>query len=459
MGVHVHFHLHIRPPHRRVEAVVLSSTNGSTPRTSITHSAAETLKASTLPGGQAEVTELSGKQPQAMPAHTRAAPISTQSRQDPQVDPISSVSPSPFAPSSPRTHRRSTSLTLPILDDAKDLNPLFPSPSSAFHPPPPNEAETINDLLSRNQTRRQSDSTNLKGPLSPADPTENERSNRRRERKRSNSLSNVDSTAGGTKEASSPTGNRGPVSQSTTPAVVLSSGEGTPMTASTSAASASSGVRSSSRSRSDSRTGSRRTSQPPSRPMSTYRPYLASTSSSSDDEVSARNATPSNEVARRLSASTHRRDSEGALQVLLNTTSPILIRDFAFPSADPRHIGAGRILSRRTSVGVSASDYLISSGQQSASIEQVFEEDGERTGTSSSAYTWGFVTSHAEGEGYEAESDGDGLVEQWAIPEEGALFVAAYAFEPEANQEMRLDEGEVIRVWERYVVSLIWCYL
>lgn len=35
------------------------------------------------------------------------------------------------------------------------------------------------------------------------------------------------------------------------------------------------------------------------------------------------------------------------------------------------------------------------------------------------------------------------------IPEGGALYVAVYPFEPEAPQEMRLDEGEVVRVWEK----------
>jgi hypothetical protein len=149
----------------------------------------------------------------------------------------------------------------------------------------------------------------------------------------------------------------------------------------------------------------------------------------------------------------------------------VVIRDFAFPADDPRYTGephpdAGKPVASSLDSRLDAVDDLQSSESASGS-----------------KFSWGFVTSHAgssdfdatetpsgdhrpfgldrfsddelssddDGEFFDVAGDQGGLgnAELPEIPPSGLLYVAAYPFEPEAAQEMKLQEGDVVRVWER----------
>lgn len=310
---------------------------------------------------------------------------------------MADAAPARSALASSRSSQRPTSLSLQSRSDGDEpLNPLFPSPSSAFSPPPvggASEADVIKGLLAHDRARRQSEAAS-RGALG-IDPS----TAVARQRKRSSSMSGLMDGAARSLEDES-----GPMSP--------------PPVASTSMA------------KSSSRHSSRRGSQPTRPPSEQYMSRLSRSSLSNDN------------AQQRLSASISRRESARA-------RASVLVRDFAFASDDPRHVG------QRLDGAPSTRTSLMSQPSPST-LTGVWEESDQSEGSGGS-HSWGFVTSHGGaladdpfpiGEAEDDEATVGGNLE---IPEggAGALFVSIYGFEAEAAQEMSLREGEVVRVFER----------
>jgi hypothetical protein len=143
--------------------------------------------------------------------------------------------------------------------------------------------------------------------------------------------------------------------------------------------------------------------------------------------------------------------------------SVVIIRDFAFPSEDPRYAGEPHPDADKQSPRDS---HRLS--------ESVFDSADGLGSVSATSFSWGFVTSNSDSsdlasdrttrgpldldDGLLSDDDGDDADDRTGeldradlpeIPPTGLLYVAAYPFEPEAPQEMRLEEGDLVRVWER----------
>lgn len=219
----------------------------------------------------------------------------------------------------------------------------------------------------------------------------------------------------------------------------------------------------------------------PSRPPSSYMQFLPELEHSP-------------ELSRRLSMSTSRRNSRlstSSMSTLSDEETqtptvqspfkasqpalpPVHIKDFAFPSTDSRFTGQGP----------TPSELAFQAAQNvhlNSLPEGVFEESGDEGSNLSSSggsgnphFSWGFLPPHAtspdpfstsfnprvvenaEFEEFEEvleQEEEDERDEGVEIPPEGRLYKAAYPFVPEASQEMQLDEGEMVRVYERYVES------
>jgi hypothetical protein len=139
----------------------------------------------------------------------------------------------------------------------------------------------------------------------------------------------------------------------------------------------------------------------PSRPTSDYMPRLDGSAG-----TSVVPATPG--LARRLSMSISRRDSEQQVPLAVKPSPAVVIRDFAFSSSDPRYAGEGQPPPApapvRNSSGLwgpsTSSLARTPSGLGGSSWDDLASGEGAGGGLlssgSSSTFSWGFVTSHAE---------------------------------------------------------------
>ncbi|GAA94258.1 uncharacterized protein L969DRAFT_67891 [Mixia osmundae IAM 14324] len=166
---------------------------------------------------------------------------------------------------------------------------------------------------------------------------------------------------------------------------------------------------------------------------------------------------------------------------------PVRIRDFAFPSDDPRYVGKPHPdmiehERRRAAAAQAGSSDFPSMDLSSRLPEEALAEDSDeeaageearRSGASPGAFYWGFTTSADKAQGDEAfyrprykldsnssQADDDELdshseplegqeSEELPAIEPGSLYKANYAFTAETPQEMSLIEGEIVKVYER----------
>lgn len=379
--------------------------------------------------------------------------------------------------------------------------PLFPSPSSSYYPQPESEVEILRNLLSRDRIRRDQKTKNktFKG-LSKRSISLGDSSLPKVKMQAQEAVE--EGTLGHTKEGTDQTERRGSrksrdmtptpedsgLDVTTPPAPQVTPTEVKPVSIPTASSSAiPAGVPSSPAMKRLSTSASSRkstdyfttSSGSPSRPPSSYMPFLPELEHSP-------------ELSRRLSESTSRRnsrlstssmstlsDEETQTPTVLSPSKssssqtplpPVYIKDFAFQPTDSRFVGQGPTPSE-----------LAFQAAQNVHLhslpEGVFEESGDEASSLSSSgnsgnphFSWGFLPPHAtspdpfstsfnprvvenaEFEEFEEvleeeeEDRDDGGVE---IPPEGRLYKAAYPFVPEASQEMQLDEGEMVRVYER----------
>lgn len=176
---------------------------------------------------------------------------------------------------------------------------------------------------------------------------------------------------------------------------------------------------------------------------------------------------------------------------------PVTVRDYGFPTDDPRYIGLPAPADSAASMHSAQSDTSSRVGLGGHLLpEGVFDDSSSESGVgatpegSNSTFSWDFVPQSSDSNaamlsptgdvpfnppsskdlGF-SDSDADSEDERATvraqddatsagmddIPEGGALYVAAYPFVPEAAQEMSLYVGEVVKVLERLCEGWVIC--
>ncbi|KAJ7632341.1 hypothetical protein FB45DRAFT_500399 [Roridomyces roridus] len=184
-------------------------------------------------------------------------------------------------------------------------------------------------------------------------------------------------------------------------------------------------------------------------------------SSSRASQTHSPNHSQSRRTSRVLTAARHRLSQSVRADDDDEEKSPIMIRDFAFPSADPRHIGLGpdvpppchpRRLARR----------LRPQSTSSNSSLDLPEDDGDQDGETEGAWgagaflgrlrlggqAWTPSAAGVDGVGAAdfARNFGDSSDEDEETDIRPGLYRAQYSFEPEDDAEMGLVEGQVVYV-------------
>lgn len=145
----------------------------------------------------------------------------------------------------------------------------------------------------------------------------------------------------------------------------------------------------------------------PSRPPSDYMSRL-------DKSAGVIPSTPG--LARRLSMSVTRRNSELTIpqrpsSSIAPTLPRVVIRDFGFPSNDPRHTGEGQPVQATPPVRNSSGFWgppgtRTPTGSGLTSWDELAGADSALVSSaSSSTFSWGFITSHAEAEAVDEISE------------------------------------------------------
>ena len=156
----------------------------------------------------------------------------------------------------------------------------------------------------------------------------------------------------------------------------------------------------------------------------------------------------------------------------------VKIRDFAFPSADPRHTGQGVDAPRASRQSGAYSDYdelegfgmgrrasagwgplrfgsklwsLATGGGGGSRMSRGGLGDGAPMPTSSDFARNFDVSSPTDAyapnsDGYEDEEDGDDGYPDQEVPLLPGLYRAMFAFEPEGTSEMALSEDQIVRI-------------